>query len=411
MSQQPAKMLGEDVLMLLGILYMLFEQVDSRTRVSLTAPVNPVRTGNMFAICCQVWDLRQGHDVLIARSKSGITEKISLSNGQLLDDVDERFFLAKRRKNDGSIIYFLSIVNAQLDDDALYSCKVYGLQETFEEIAQESQHIEVQYFPHSRYPLCASTPDEPIDVYEGKPIALTCRSEFGNPMIQIRWRRAGNTELMKGLESARSGILYSVIRKQVAESDNGAIFVCELTSPAFYSKTEVCQIGPITVIPVPKVSTPSIETTPMIVPDPYHGGTTMATPFIHVPDVLDNHCLDRCDEQQALLFYWTIAAVISFVLCLVFLIMSVVLCCKVTTITARPRTARGVAPGVVQNYVPPRNNPETVYVKLQRNSNSDRVYMTLEGYDVPENRVLLPREIYDKYYQRSTSLWIIIPFN
>ncbi len=409
--------LADDIVFVLSILYMVFEPVDcsSSTRVEITAPVNPVRSGNMFAICCQVWDLKRGHDVSIARIKSGIIDEISVTDGQLKSDADERYFLAKRRKDDGSVVYFLSIVNANvLTDDALYSCKV-NTQESSRDTRENSVHIEVYYFPHPRYPICNSSPRDPVEIYEGRRITFTCRSEMGNPLINIKWRRLGEREEMYGdVEYPRNGIFHSELRIHAKDTDDGAIFVCEVTSTAFYSKKKTCQIGPIRVIPIPKVitttttTTPKPKTTPASLFGQYHQLTSSPKEAID-PLSKDSPCFDKCAEQQTLLFYWTIAAVISFVLCLVFLIMSLVLCCKVNHINnkTKSRYTRGVAPrggGKVQNVVltppPTEVQQETMYVKLQKkNNNSDgRVYMTLESYDAPESRLLLPKELYEKYW-------------
>lgn len=415
---------GEIWLLLWCVMHLCMDLVNGETTIAITTPVNPVRTGNMFAIYCQVWNARNEHEVVLARSQSGITEKISLSRGQLQPDVDERFFLAQRRKNDGSIVYFMSIVDAKLTDEAVYTCNVYAPNRR-PPIATASFRIKVQYFPHHRYPKCASEPaagpDNQVDVYEGRPFGLTCRSQIANPVIQMRWLKLGERGNVEGEEKVRikSGIMIGELRRMAEADDDGAIFICEISSRAFYGKTETCGIGPINVIPRPRITVVHTTVSTPSVPKQWQRGTTSSTVAVPITyRAYKDPCRERCSDEQEVLFYWSIAAVISFVLCLVFLIMSVILCCKVCTM-ATPTTRRyhhqnSITSannslnrnslnrnGVVRSYVVPPTHPETVYVKLQRNSNSDRVYMTLEGYNTPESRVLLPKEIYDKYYNRS----------
>ena len=49
---------------------------------------------------------------------------------------------------------------------------------------------------------------------------------------------------------------------------------------------------------------------------------------------------------------------------------------------------------------PPSLATDPVYVSLQRRNTNERVYMTLEDPNNPDGKVLLPKEVFDEFYNR-----------
>ncbi len=96
------------VVLLLPCLVILVRSID----IEISAPVNPVETGVIFSVLCQVRGLNNKHEVALYRTDVN-NETVRLSSKDEVDasdiDNDERVFLAVRRLMDGSEIYFLTI--------------------------------------------------------------------------------------------------------------------------------------------------------------------------------------------------------------------------------------------------------------------------------------------------------------
>ena len=52
-----------------------------------------------------------------------------------------------------------------------------------------------------------------------------------------------------------------------------------------------------------------------------------------------------------------------------------------------------------QGMVSCNQDTDPVYVSLQRRSNYERVYMPFEETNITENKVVLPKEVFDEFYQ------------
>ena len=52
-----------------------------------------------------------------------------------------------------------------------------------------------------------------------------------------------------------------------------------------------------------------------------------------------------------------------------------------------------------QGMVSCNQDTDPVYVSLQRRSNYERVYMPFEEPNITENKVVLPKEVFDEFYQ------------
>ena len=80
----------------------------------------------------------------------------------------------------------------------------------------------------------------------------------------------------------------------------------------------------------------------------------------------------------------------------VFLITTIVMCCKYHDISAQVNRDRS-------QYTHSREL-DPVYVSLQRRREQEQVYMTLEDPNNPEGKVLLPKEVFDQFYNRTLTL-------
>ena len=52
----------------------------TQTRVDLTSPVDPVTVGGVFALQCQVWNMKDSYKVNIFRVVNGDIEQLKLIN-------------------------------------------------------------------------------------------------------------------------------------------------------------------------------------------------------------------------------------------------------------------------------------------------------------------------------------------
>ena len=151
------------------------------TRVKISSPIDTPREGELLSVYCQVWDMQPGHEVTISRELSnGKGERLSW-NEDILLSVDERVFLAVRRK-DGSLVYFLTVMDVTRMDEGSYSCQIV-LQSELRVISADSMEMRVNYFPLETYPRCSG----PVQVMNGVEAVYNCSSTDAFPSINLKW--------------------------------------------------------------------------------------------------------------------------------------------------------------------------------------------------------------------------------
>ena len=98
--------------------------------IKVTAPINPVREDAMISIHCQIWNKVEGQEVTMSRKLKGAARSQRLSwDEKVQNDDDDRIFLAERRLTDGSVVYFLSIIEVTQSDEGTYFCKIVYTEE------------------------------------------------------------------------------------------------------------------------------------------------------------------------------------------------------------------------------------------------------------------------------------------
>ena len=108
----------------------------------------------------------------------------------------------------------------------------------------------------------------------------------------------------------------------------------------------------------------------------------------------DNSCPS---EDPHTLLYWAVACVGTTILMFIFLTTTVIYCCKYQSTSSGMISAH--------NSFTSCDGAEPVYVSLQRLQPPERnsMYMSVEDPNNPENKILMPREVFDEFY-RSLSL-------
>ena len=370
------------------------------TKISATTPVNPVQQSGILSLHCQVWNLEEGQDVIILRTlHSGTTQKLSLKD-TIINKEDERTFLAVRQGEDGSVIYFLSMIDIIIDDSGIYSCRV--LSENLDVVDSDSVTVNVLHFPEEIYPICS--PSESYVVHSGSEVTLTCSSAIANPPVQVSWSRTGDGHMPDTTELINDGIMSSTVTLQITHLDNNALFLCEISSSAFPGQTRTCHIGPLVVLKTeednqdlsqdsPQGETPGRDTT-----------STQPNNVVKAPVTIDTpkHCRQACatlnspDE-----LFWIVVTVITSAVAFTFIIIVVVLALKFwclksqSTLEINPQQERSVD----CNYA------ELEGGKDDRNDNS--LYMALNKADGrrfrPDNSHGFPSNPFECQYVLTSS--------
>ena len=129
------------------------------TRVEVTAPLHPVTVSGILAIQCQIWNLKDDNMVNIWRVVNGRAEQITTRDTYMPSAVYGRVFLALRTAQDGSVVYFVTILDITNDDDGEYACKVMSIVGTnYVNVEQDTILINVYSYPDRKYPICTSLP-------------------------------------------------------------------------------------------------------------------------------------------------------------------------------------------------------------------------------------------------------------
>ena len=379
-------------------------EATSETKVVASAPVQPVKEGAILSVHCQISNLAANNYVTISRQLDGeISPQIITWGETVLGDIGDNVFLAIRQLNDGSIIYFLSIVGVTIRDQGKYICKVMPSTQDFV-VARDLTFIKIQYFPRDPNPLC--TPKtQGLTVYSGTPITLNCTSQTAFPEVVLTWSRGADRVPESNVRSMKhNGVSYTELRFRASVSDNEAVFLCQLTSPAFPNKVKSCHVGPITVKPNPNDNfvpsntdeagdrfLPTVRLPPLFYPTNDPTSIDLYTDSNIVREVAD--CKEVCSSFSSPKFFWIAATVVACALAFIFFIMGASLLWKYRQAHTQQQTYYAT------NAKPfPAHPREYIYTELDSKRgipNTENigscVYMSLERRENHDNQTDLAR--------------------
>ena len=354
-------------------------------RVSISTPTDSVTEGGILVVQCQIWNIEPNFfEVNIFRVSNGLPVKIT-TEGEIVRSSERlNMFLSKRTFSDGSLIYFLTVVDVSSDDKGEYMCKVMDLSK-YTYVAEDSINVNIYSYPADMYPLCTSIPNEQITLRVHDTLTLKCTSEIVVPTIQMKWINIKSSSDVFSQTITEENLQHAEASVPVDETLQGAVFTCEISSIGFPDWKRTCAVGPIT------VQSPRLQGV--------SGFTTSKTISKNTDDIknelLHSSCKE-CSTDDVLQFYLTIAIAFTGFLTIIFLTSTIILCYKyhhMSTVARRAPT----------RVLTPQQSIEPVYVSLQRRSvNADREYMTLEDPNNPENKIILPKETFDDYCRTMT---------
>ena len=299
----------------------------SETRLEVESPVTPVEEGEILSFRCQVWNLKKGHDVELLRTLKTGTEKMFVG-GDILPSTGDNSFVALRQLDDGSTVYFLTIMYTSRDDEGEYICRISRTVGVNTQLVRwNSVNITVLFPPPTTDPQCHNS--ELVSVLEGTELTLNCSSATGNPPVSIQWVRTGtSTEIPTKSDTILSNDrLFAVKTTRLYLEDDGAIFICQLTSEAFPDVSLSCHVGPVRIIDDPNIERPFItsESIDQPVKDNALPPTTGSGKDLVRPSINTDNCKKYCESTStSTSFFWIITTVIAGSAALIFLIIFLV---------------------------------------------------------------------------------------
>ena len=358
---QPAKF---NSLVTYLIITLLLTYASASIRISVSAPINPLKEGGILSIKCQIWGLpAEGYQVTIFRTtSSGQPESISVDGLVTLES--ENTFLAERQMMDGSTVYLLSVIRPSKQEAGEYVCKIRDIVGILTDLPSDSIHLEFSYFPDKSDPVCLS--DNPSIVTVGSNVTLTCSSEIGSPPILIEWKQGEKD--MKALQYIKEGRVYSVLKLQLSKHHSETVFVCKVSSVSFPGLVQTCHYRLIVenldgeeefVLPTERISTIN------------HKSGTIDRP--NKPTIKAQDELSKCNKECSNLtssrqIYWVISTFTIGGIALLFLILVLILYF---------RYLRANTTWKYQNTRLEQVQRERLYAELQTKQRESVVYMSL----------------------------------
>ena len=378
-----AKMLSLPFMCVVWIHLLFLVMAD--TEVEMTTPITNVAVGDILAIQCQVWNIQDGYTVMIVRAIDGGSEPITTGSKIMDSPIENQVFLSIRSFPDGSVVYFITILDVSQSDHGEYTCTVIsGLRF----VAHDTIVVNIRDYPDKTQPICTANPAELV-ITEGSMLELTCSTYRTVPVVTLKWRSRSSYQDQTSRNSSDGNSVFStlIIRAQIAHQD--AIFECEMTSHGFSDRKQVCQVGPIRVVKSKNSDTDASLIT--IGPGNNIGTTLLANGFI-----TEDCSRNTCQSSSFTVLILTLTTLATGILTVVFLTTTIIMCCKYHSASAEVNRDR-------HEYIP-CGASDPVYVSLQRRRENEQVYMTLEDPNNPDGRVLLPKEVFDQFYNRTLSL-------
>ncbi len=354
------------------IVSLSLSSVFAETGIATRAPLKRIKEGEVLAFQCQVWNPATSQSVIISRHTEDIeSETITWEQAIVSSIIDDRFFLAMRNQDDGSVIYFLMINYASRRDYGTYYCDILD-KSAGRYILQDSQTIEVNYLPNSKNPFCSPTSTNDLTVSPGSLVTFNCTSEAAKPQVSFEWSRVSDgtidSSLMKDAGSSDGTTAYSELTFKVKYDDIGAVFLCTIKSEAFPEFSKTCFVGPLV------YESKSTD----IAPSDGNVNTTQSS-ITEVTNV--KKCNIECSvyEQESLM--WMIAFAFSIVLSTVLLMWILGMYKRLRSVE---NTGRSVSASTLRRPSSLAvSGEEDFYIEMSNKSNKSggdegRMYMTLE---------------------------------
>ena len=338
--------------------------------LTVRTPVNPVQEGGILSLHCEVKNLERDREVTIFRNTSTGIEKLSV-NDDVLPAAGDEVFLAKRQLEGATFVYFISLIHVSKEDSGEYFCKIADVAGQKTDLPVASLIVQTTYFPPASDPIC--TPTNPGILLEGDLLTLSCSSEHANPRIGIAWFRTGSKSKLRSKENSMDGRVYLTSDLRITLTDEGAIFICKITSDAYPEREQTCHVGPIRVL---SKSGSTITKPDNTRPEHFGHPTTQilanVNPDLGGKDVtLDRdrlNCDSVCVSEQSSLLHWILATSVAVVFAFIFLIVCIALFMKTRRIDAETNRPPST-------YVRP---PDGIYTELECRRSQNKVYLPIE---------------------------------
>ena len=362
-----------------GLFHAVNAASSTATRLAVSSPGEAHEQG-MLNLMCEIWNFNPTiHDVRLSRRVGDRYDRLTWNDGIEEEPAMEfrEMYLAKgTQQEEGTVIYLLSMLKVSREDAGNYSCQVIH-RITYKLVAEDITSISVNYVPGETFPMCTSEVQQrTLEI--GKPVVFNCTSEQAYPGLKIEWKRANpnNINPVTSVQYSHEEEVYSELTLTPAPSDDGAVFICTLTSPAFPDYLKTCFVGPLNVkgnSQIPSVGSSgsdgqSIEPTTFKDTDVSNkrppGGVQPG-----VPSLESNTCRNACSKIKET--PWFAGTLVTIVAAVLFLVLDILFLCKLNRLSGR--TSRGQ--GSHSRYL-----NEDVYVELPQTGGGgqNRLYMTLE---------------------------------
>ena len=395
--------------------------------VEVIVPVHPVTVGGVLAIQCNIVNMANDHTVRMYRVTKMHTEQLTSGSDYMTSSsLGQRIFLAKRNMPGGITVFFATILDVSMVDEGEYFCKVYTLSGSDHvKVTEGSVDVNVYFLPNSIYPQCRSVPAVVANMNENVPLELTCISAKGNPAVELRWTDNSNHEISSRGTAYDGTVSAEIILPIISLSSHEKIYICEMTSPGFSDFKRTCQIGPVTINANTKVEHTGVVKQHMP-PSPSETNNHKT--------LISNGCNSECpSDNEYTILYLSVATVGSAMLCVVFLITTIIMCCKYNNASSDAcNTPRNITScdGSEPVYVSLQRRPEpaiperrSIYKEPDRSSlysaperrslykepetykgsdTSSTTYMSVEDPNNPGSKVLMPKEIFEEFYNSLT---------
>ena len=307
-------------------------------------------------------------------------------------------------------------------------CAKSTLYQELIKVTEGSVDVNVYFLPKSIYPQSRSAPAVVANMNENVQLELTCISAKGNPAVELRWIDNSHHEI-SSWDTAPDDTVSAGIILPISLSSHGKIYICEMTSPGFPDFKRICQVGPITVKATTNVRNIKEDTTVVkqnmpLSPSEINDHKTL----------ISNGCSRECDsDNKYTILYLSVATVGAAMLCIVFLITTIIMCCKYNNASSEARsTPRNITScdGSEPVYVSLQRRPEpviperrSIYKESDRSSlysaperrslykepeiykesdTSSTTYMSVEDPNNPGSKVLMPKEVFEEFYNSLT---------
>ncbi|XP_022090146.1 transcription initiation factor TFIID subunit 12-like [Acanthaster planci] len=231
-----------------SVVYVLAQSVNVSVQ---PGPPSQLREGGVVTLRCEVRDLNPVTQFLSWSAFLSRAPQVLTWEAEIYSTVDDPSYSVVNSNTDGVVVHNLVINPVGTSHSGAYKCRVMQTQ-TWKSVVLTEARIDISVYPAGAFPSCS--PSGAAEVSEGAQMSCSVTTDVLN--VRVTKASSDNEEYWNA-EKLSPGIR---LISSVSSTDDRVTYNCSSVPAGFPDVTLTCQIGPLSLLSVPSLTTTAEST-------------------------------------------------------------------------------------------------------------------------------------------------------